>query len=88
MLLPKGRQLLLNPDLTSLLPLVLLSLPSASPSFWDPGSSSWREALIGLGKEQGGPGAILADGSLGPAGTPAFCASCLCVGLRSGHADS
>lgn len=54
MLLPKGRQLL-NPGPTSLLPLVLLSLPSASPPLGTQVPAPLREALIGLGKEQGGP---------------------------------
>lgn len=38
-----------------------------------PKSSSLREALLRFGKEQGRRGAVLADGSVGPACTPFLC---------------
>ena len=51
---------------------------AAFPAFcisltWDPSYSSLREALLRFGKEQGRRGAVLADGSLGPACTPSLC---------------
>lgn len=54
MLLPKGRQLLLNPGPTSLLPLVLLSLPSASPSLGTQVPAPWGKPWSGLGRNRAG----------------------------------
>ena len=70
MLLPKGRQLLPNPGPTSPLPLVLLSLPSASPSLGTQVPAPWGKPWSGLGRNREG---LELSWLTGPWAQPAHC---------------